>query len=458
MTATAGTVRAELGKLLPLAMPIILAQLSQMALGVADTIMAGRVSAADLAGVAIGGNLYFPLFMLISGVVLAVNPTVSQLHGGGRTGEAGEVARQALWIAIFGGLVLVAVLLFAESIYAALGVDARAIPIASGYLRGVAFGVLPALGYFALRYLCEGLSWTLPAMLIAVGALFVKIPLNSLFIYGGFGVPAMGGVGCGWATAAVSFFQLACMLLVIRHPRVRATGLLARVSAPSWPAIRKLVLLGLPIGTIAFLEISLFSGTTLMIGRIGVDAVAAHQVAMNVGGLAFMVPLALGTAASIRVGTNIGAGKLAAARHSGRVAVGASLAFATIMALVIFASRNPVAALYSKDPAVIALAAQLMLFAAGFQFFDASQATIIGALRGYKDTRGPMLISILAYWGTGFLPAAALGMGWFGLPAMGVYGFWSGLTLGLAVASLAFFARFRWLGRNPAHIAALAAG
>lgn len=448
----------ELRALLPLAAPIIFAQLAQMALGVADTIMAGRVSAADLAGVAVGGNLYFPLFMLITGIVMAVNPTVAQLAGGGRSHEAGEVARQALWIALIGGLVLIAVLLNAATLYRAMGVDPRAIPIASSYLQGIATGVLPALGYFALRYLCEGLSWTLPAMLIAVGALFVKLPLNYLFIYGGAGIPAMGGVGCGWATAAVNVFQFLAMLLIVRHPRVRVTGLLSRSSPPQWAMIRRLVVLGVPIGAIAFLEISLFSGTTLLIGRISVDAVAAHQVAMNVGGLAFMIPLALGIAASIRVGTNIGAGDLAAARHSGRVAIGASLVFAAAMAIAIYFGRHAAAQLYSTDPAVIALAVQLMLFAAGFQFFDASQTTIIGVLRGYKDTRTPMLISILAYWAVGFLLAAALGLGWWGLEPLGVLGFWSGLTAGLAAASVAFFARFRWLGRHPERIAALAAG
>lgn len=451
-----GSARAELRQLLTLAAPIILAQLFQMGLGVADTIMAGRVSATDLAGVALGSNLYFPLLMLISGVVMSINPTVSQLSGAGRAGEAGEVVRQALWIALIGGLLLIVFLQLAAPLYTIMGVDPRAIPVASAYLKALSFGVLPVLGYLALRYFCEGLSWTTPAMLIAAGALALKIPLNYLFIYGGLGIPAMGGVGCGWATAIVGVFQCTAMALVVGMHRLQHTGFYAHFSAPDWQHIRKLVLLGVPIGAMVFMEIALFSGTTLMIGRLGVSAVAAHQIAMNVGGLAFMVPLALGIAASIRVGNHTGAKNYEGARRSGRVAIGASLAFAGVMAIAIYLSRHWMANLYTTDVNVMVLAAQLMLFAAGFQFFDSSQTTVIGSLRGYKDTRTPMLVAGFAYWIVGFPMGVVFGFGLLGAPQLGVHGFWLGLTVGLGVAAIALLSRFRWLSIRPNRIAQLA--
>lgn len=453
--AVTGT-HSELGQLLRLAAPIILAQLSQMGLGVADTIMAGRVSATDLAGVALGGNLYFPLFMLISGVVMSINPTVSQLAGAGRMRETGEVARQALWIALFGGLLLIAFLQNAAPLYAAMQVDPKAIPIAAAYLNAVSFGVLPVLGYFAMRYLCEGLSWTTPAMVIAFGALLLKIPLNYWFIYGGLGVPAMGGVGCGWATAIVGVYQCIAMAVVVGMQRMHTAAFYARFSPPNWQQIRKLVVLGVPIGAMVFLEIALFSGTTLMIGRLGVETVAAHQIAMNVGGLAFMVPLALGIAASIRVGTYTGAGDLAGARRAGGIAIVASLAFAMVMAVAIYLGRHWMAALYTTDVSVMLLAAQIMLWAAAFQLFDASQSTAIGALRGYKDTRTPMHVAIVAYWMIGFPLAVVFGLGLFGAPDMGVHGFWMGLSVGLAVACFALIGRFRWLSSRGKVIATLA--
>ncbi|MGI9323927.1 MAG: MATE family efflux transporter [Pseudomonadales bacterium] len=453
---TPDNVREELRQLLTLAAPIILAQLSQMGLGVADTIMAGRVSATDLAGVALGGNLYFPLLMLISGVVMSINPTVSQLSGAGRESESGEVVRQALWIALVGGLLLIAILQTAAPLYRSMGVDPLAIPVAAAYLQALSFGVLPVLGYLALRYFCEGLSWTTPAMLVAAGALALKIPLNYLFIYGGLGIPAMGGVGCGWATAIVGVFQCTAMAMIVGMRRLHHTGFYARFSPPDWHHIRKLIVLGVPIGAMVFMEIALFSGTTLVIGRLGVAAVAAHQIAMNVGGIAFMVPLALGIAASIRVGNQTGAGNFAGARRSGQVAIGASLAFALVMAIALLAGRDLMASLYTKEPEVMMLAAHLMLFAAGFQFFDASQATVIGGLRGYKDTRTPMLVAAVAYWVVGFPIAVIFGLGFLGAPTLGVSGFWLGLTVGLGVASFALLARFRWLSRRPQRIQELA--
>jgi MATE family multidrug resistance protein len=182
--------RRELGSLTRLALPIIVTQLSQMGMGVADTIMAGQVSAADLAGVALGGNLFWPIVMVLSGLILAVTPAVSQLHGAGREAEVGEVVRQALWLAAGGSLIGVLLLLNAERLLVAIGVDPLAIPIAVAYLDAMSVGLVPLAGYFTLRYLCEGMSWTTPAMVIAVSGLLAKIPLNYVFIHGGFGIEA----------------------------------------------------------------------------------------------------------------------------------------------------------------------------------------------------------------------------------------------------------------------------
>src|SRR5262245_18888950 len=189
--------RREFGALTALAVPMIVTQLSQMGMGVADTIMAGRVSAADLAGVALGGNLFWPAMLFMSGVIMSVTPSVSQLHGAGREAEVGDVVRQALWLAIAGGVLAIVLLGYTENILHAVGVDPAAIPVAVGYIRALRWGMLPVLGYFTLRYLCEGMSWTTPAMLIAVVGLLLKVPLNLLFIYGGFGIPGQGGIGCG---------------------------------------------------------------------------------------------------------------------------------------------------------------------------------------------------------------------------------------------------------------------
>ena len=240
-------VTTELKKLTGLALPLVVTQLAQMGLGVLDTIMAGRVSSVELAGVALGGVIFWPILMLIAGVVMAVTPTVSQLHGGGRVREAGAVVRQALWIAFFCGVAMMTLLHNLEPMYHFVGVDPLAIPITMAYVKAVSWGVLPVLGYFVLRYLCEGTSWTTPAMLIAGSAFLLKIPLNYWFIHGGLGLPAMGGEGCGWATSVVMAFEFIAIICVVQFSRVKVTNVFAEFSWPDAVEIKRLVRLGLPI-------------------------------------------------------------------------------------------------------------------------------------------------------------------------------------------------------------------
>jgi MATE family multidrug resistance protein len=454
-------IRAELAQLLRLAFPIILTQLSQMGMGVADTIMAGRYGAVDLAGVALGGNLFWPLVMLFAGVLMAITPSVSQLHGSGEQARAGEVVRQSGWIACGAAALLIVGFVNAEILYRALGVDATAIPVATAYLDGVAWGVAPLLGYFALRYLCEGMSWTLPAMVIAFSGLLLKIPLNWLFMHGfalgPIALPALGGAGCGWASALIMWLEFVVLAVVVARSRIRGTGVFARFSWPDRDEIVRLVRLGVPIGVTVFLEIALFSLVALLVGRLGVEAVAAHQIAINVGGLAFMIPMAIGIAVSIRVGFNVGARDLEAARRSGRIAIGVALCVAVVVAVVLLAFREQIAGLYTTDAAVLVLAADLMLFVALWQLVDDTQVTAIGTLRGFKDTRVPMLIALLAYWAVGLPIGMALGFGWVEVPALqGLRGFWVGFCAALLVAAVVLLGRFAWLSRRDDRILAFA--
>ena len=437
-----------------LALPIIVTQLSQMAMGVMDAIMAGRVSATDLAGVTLGGNLYFPTMLLMSGIIMSVTPSVSQLHGAGRVAEAGSVVRQALWIAVLGGTATVVALHHAEPVYRWLGVDEQAIPVAVAYLDATSLGLVPLLAYVSMRCLCEGLSWTKPAMLISLSALTLKLPLNWLFIYGApsLGVPAMGGVGCGWATALVMVYTLTAMVGVVLRTRVRTADTFGVFSWPNAAEISRLLKLGLPIGLALFVEVAFFSVVTLLIGRLGVATVASHQVAFNVAGVAFMVPLALGMAATIRVGFNIGAGNPAAARTSAWVAFGTTFVWGWALAVLMLTFRHDIVALYSTETEVIGLAASLLAIGALFQVFDASQATMMGALRGYKDTRAPMFIALFAYWMVGLPVGYALCYGvddvaGVTIDGIGIFGFWWGLVAGLAIAALALGTRLLRVSR-----------
>jgi MATE family multidrug resistance protein len=376
---------------------------------------------------------------------------VSQLHGAGREAEVGAVVRQALWLAFVGGVLTILLLGQADAVLRAIGVDPSAIPIAVGYVRALRWGMLPVLGYFTLRYLCEGMSWTTPAMLIALGGLLLKVPLNLFFIYGAFGFAGQGGVGCGWSSALVMWFELVAMLVVVLFTRMKRIGLLRRFSAPDLREIRRLLRLGLPIGATMFVEMAVFSLITLLIGRLGVDAVAAHQIASNVGGITFMIPMAIGTAATIRVGYNVGANDLGRARIAGLVAIAAALLFAVFAALVVLSLRGVIPLLYSSDGGVIAVATELLVLIAIYQIFDDTQATVIGVLRGYKDTRTPLFVTLIAYWGFALPLGAVLGFGIMA-PALGVRGFWLGLILGLALVALILGARFVWLAAREDRI------
>ena len=451
---------AEFRALGVLALPLIVTQLSQMGMGVMDAVMAGRVGATDLAGVTLGGNLYWPVMLLMSGIVMAVTPSVSQLRGAGRLGDAGAVVRQALWIAVGGGALVVVALRNAEPVYSWFGVDAAAVPVAVAYLDAASIGLVPFLAYASLRCLCEGMAWTQPAMFISSSALALKLPLNWLFVYGApaLGLPAMGGVGCGWATAVVMFYSLTAMLTVVLRSRARQAGVFAGFSWPAPRAIGRLMRLGVPIGLALFVEVAFFSLVTIFIGRLGVEMVASHQVAFNVCGVAFMVPLALGMAATIRVGFNVGAGDLAAARRSAGVAVATTLTWGLAMATVMLALREHIVGLYSNELAVVQLAAGLLAIGAAFQVFDAGQATIMGALRGYKDAGVPMVIALGAYWAFGLPLGYLLCFGSDELPdvgGLGVEGFWWGLVASLALAAAALGLRLLAVSRRSS--AALAA-
>ena len=448
-----GETKGEFAKLASLAAPIIITQLSQMGMGVADAIMAGQVGALALAGVTLGGNLYWPVMLFLSGTIMAVTPTVSQLDGGGKRGESGEVVRQALWIAVVAGFVVTIALNNAEPVYHVVGVDPLAIPLAAEYLAAISTGLVPLLGYFALRYLCEGLSWTLPAMLIGFSAFCLKVPLTYALVFGfePLGIEAIGAVGCGWATAAVMFYQFAVMLIVVARSRVKSSALFARFSLPDPRSIARLLQLGVPIGLSLFVEVAFFSVITLLVGTLGFAAVASHQIASNVTGVTFMVPLAIGMATTIRVGFNVGARQFDHARATVTVAYSFAFFWGVVSAVLLLVFRHEIVALYNDDASVLPVAASLLLLGCLFQVFDCLQVASLASLRGYKDTRVPTALVLVAYWVIGLPFGAALCFGWFTEP-MGVHGFWWGLILGLGAAAVVLSLRLYRVARDEARI------
>lgn len=434
----------ESRQLFRIGLPLMGAQLAQMGMGVTDAIMAGQYGSADLAGVALGGSILWPVMLLMMGTIQAVTPTVSQLYGAREYSEVGEVIRQGLWLAVMGGLIGVVILNTIEPVYRLLEVDPVAVAISVPYLQAASLGLPALICFFCLRFLADGSGYTRPALLISVSALMLKIPLNYVLIYGLFGLPEMGGVGCGVAQAIIMWAQLGMILLVVTRPRFHITGWLDRFSWPDWKRIKPLLIIGFPIGATIFAEMGLFSATTLLLGRLGAEIVAAHNIAMNINGILFMMPLALGQAATIRIGHRIGAGETADARTTAAIAMGTTIVIAAVSSAFIYFFRDWMVGLYTSEAPVVSVATTLLLFVVFFLIFDAAQATAAGALRGYKDTRVPMWIALFSYWFVGFPVELILGFGWFGIEPWGYYGFWTGLACGVGAAALLLSLRL-WL-------------
>ncbi|WP_404418646.1 MATE family efflux transporter [Marinospirillum sp.] len=422
--------------LLVLALPLLGAHLAQTGMGVVDTLMAGRLSAVDLAAVAVGTSVFAPIMLLIFGTLLGTTPLVAQAAGARQTSTLAGTVHQATWVSLvmilFGGLVMTN----SQWVFDFMGITPEVSALASGYLRALAWG-LPALAFFqVLRCLCEGLNHTRPVLWISLLGLLINIPANYVLIYGKLGLPQLGAVGCGYATA-LSFWFMALLLSLYVHlrPNYRRFAIFAAWQKPEWIQIGHIFWVGLPIGLSIFVEASLFTTIALFIGGLGEVVVAGHQVAFNFTTLLFMVPLSLGMALTVKVGHALGSGRPDEAREAAWYGVQLSALVALISAAFMWLSAPWVVRLYSENTEVQLLAAGLIQLAVLYQISDALQVNAAGALRGYKDTRIIMLITFVAYWLIGLGGGWWLALGDNPWGPQGVQGFWYGLILGLSFAA-----------------------
>ncbi|WP_017905603.1 MATE family efflux transporter [Pseudomonas asplenii] len=427
----------EMRNLLGLALPIIIAQLAHTAMGFVDAVMAGRVGPRDLAAVALGNSIWVPVFLLMTGILLATTPKVAQRHGAGTPEQIGPIVRQALWLALVVGLGAGLILYNAEPILHLMKVDPQLIGPCMDYLRGIGTGLPTVALYHVLRCCSDGMGRTRPSMVLGLCGLALNIPLNYVFIYGHLGVPALGGPGCGWATAIVMWVMLLGMAGWVRWAKVyQPSQVFGRFDWPQWAVIKRLLGIGLPIGIAVFAESSIFAVIALLIGSLGAHVVAGHQIALNISSLVFMVPYSLGMAITVRVGQALGRGQPREARFTAGVGVATALAYGCVSASLMLLFREHIATIYTQDPVVIQVATMLIVYSALFQFSDVIQVTAAGALRGYQDTRVTMILTLFAYWGIGLPVGYALGLtDWFGTPS-GPSGLWEGLIVGLSCAAV----------------------
>jgi MATE family multidrug resistance protein len=439
--------RTEAGQLLILGLPVIGSQLAQIAMNFVDTVMAGNLSPQALAAVAMGSSIWSTTVLFVIGLLMAVTASVSQLFGAGRHEEIGRFVRQALWLSQGLGLCCFVLIRNIDPLFFWLEIEQEIIPTTLGYLDAITWG-LPALcGFIVLRHFSEGVSITRPVLLISLIGLLTNIAGNYVFMYGRLGLPAMGAIGCGWATALVMWMMLLSMTVyVLVQPYYRRFHLFRRFDWPRRDYFVETLVLGLPIGISLFLEAGLFTTVALLMGSLGINAVAGHQIAINFASITFMVPLGLSMAITVRVGQALGRGSPGEGRRSAFVGLVLALSFMAASATTMVLFPETIVGIYTDDPAVRKIAMDLLLMAAIFQISDGAQVAGAGALRGLKDTTVPMLMTLVAYWGFGLPLGYTLGV----VRSMGPQAMWLGLIAGLTVAAVCLNSRFYWVTRRPA--------
>ncbi|MGB8667653.1 MAG: MATE family efflux transporter [Serratia inhibens] len=444
---------SEARSLLALAIPVIIAQISQTAMGVVDTIMSGAYSATDMAAVAVGTSIWLPAILFGHGLLLALTPVIAQLNGAGRRDRIAHQVRQGFWLASAVSVLIIFVLYNSKFVIDMMhNIDPQLADKAVGYLHAIMWGAPGYLFFQVLRSQCEGLSKTKPGMVIGFLGLLVNIPINYIFIYGKFGMPELGGVGCGVATGSVYWFMFLAMRWYVKRAPSQRDILPHEGSnrSPDWPAMKRLIGIGLPVALALFFEVTLFAIVALLVSPLGIVSVAGHQIALNFSALMFVLPLSLGVSATIRVGHRLGEGAVEGARIAAYAAIGVGILMACCTALFTATFREQIALLYNDSPAVVTMASHLMLLAAIYQISDSIQVIGSGILRGYKDTRSIFFITFIAYWVLGLPSGYVLALTDVLVPAMGPSGFWIGFIIGLTFAAVMMAARMRWLQKQPA--------
>lgn len=429
-----------------LALPLVLGHISTGLIAFVDNTIAGHHSTDTFAAVSIGTALLWLPMLVPIGTLISLTASVSQLHGAGREREIGPLFRQALWLGVGLSVLMFAFLSLVPSLLPAFGIAPEIVPGATNFLHAIRWGVPALTLYFCMRYLSEGMHWTLPTMLIGFGGLLVLGPLGYALCNGKFGFPELGAEGLGIASSVTMWVQALCFAGYLwKTKRFAHLQLFGHFELPRWPAIWELLRTGLPIGITVLMEGGLFIITALLIGRIGAVEASAHQIAINVAQLCFMIPMGVAEATTVRVGHAVGSRDLLGVRRAVWAGYAIVLFTQMVSITVLLLGHGLVVRLYTDDLAVAALASTLLLYAAAFQLPDGIQVLSAGALRGLKDTRVPMFIAMFAYWGLGMPLGAGLGLGL----GMGPQGMWLGLILGLTAAAILMGWRLRVSSQRP---------
>jgi MATE family multidrug resistance protein len=430
--------KQEAKALVHLAWPLLVAQITQILMGVSDTIMAGQYDATDMAAVAVGFSVINPIQFFIQGLALALPPIISRLQGANANDRVANASQQVMYVLMGVTCLFVCLLPFTSEIIRLIPMAEELRPITTDYVTYMFFAIPGFALYQWLRNYSEGLGFTKPTMVITLIGLAINIVANYVLIYGKLGFPAMGGAGCGLATALVFYGMLvANVVYVTKSKKLAAYSLFSKLHRPDVSAMVASLKLGVPIAMTILFEVSLFAVVAILLAPYGTTQVAAHQIALNFSALLFMFPMSLGMAVAIRIGFRVGQQNYLAAKNAAKSALIIGMSIAIFTALLTIFGRELIVQIYTQDPEVIALATGLLIFAAGFQFSDAIQVISANSLRGYKDTTAMFIITFFAYWLIGLPVGVILAKtNWLTAEPMIASGFWIGFISGLSAAAV----------------------
>jgi MATE family multidrug resistance protein len=426
--------RSELAQTLSLAWPVVIAELGWMFMGVVDTLMVGRLSPEAIGAVGLGSSLIVALAIFGMGLLLGLDTLVAQAFGAGRLRDCHQWLLQGVYL---GAIVTPPLMLAAFALAATMpswGLHPAVLALTRPYLEAVAWSTPALMLYAAFRRYLQAIHLVRPVMIVLVTANLVNVAMNWVLIFGHLGFPALGAVGSAWATVlARAYMATALGLVIVLHERRARIGLFDMPLGFDGRRVRVLLRLGLPAATHMTAEVGAFAGAAVLAGRLDPIALAAHQIALNVASVTYMVPLGVAAAGAVRVGHAVGRRDSAGAGRAGWTALAVGAGFMSVAALAMLIVPAPIIRLFTADPAVVTTGVSLLLIGAAFQLFDGLQSVATGVLRGLGDTRTAMLSNIAAHWAIG-LPAGALLCFRAGL---GVRGLWVGLSIGLILVAVA---------------------
>lgn len=433
------TLVQKLRQLLVILLPILVSQVSMLAMSFFDTIMSGQASTNDLAGVAIGSSIWLPVYTGLGGVFIAVTPIVAQLIGANRKRDIPFIVIQGIYLALFTSvLVIIVGALTLKPILSLMNLDVGVNIIAYKFILALALGMPPLFVFYVLRSFIDALGKTRITMIISLSSLPINITLNYILIFGKLGFPALGGVGTGIASAitywCITFLALA---IITWQSNLKSYGIFKRLFPLSIKAWKDQLKIGIPIAFAIFFETSIFALVTLLMSNFSTPTIAAHQAAMNFASMLYMVPLSMAMALTILIGFEVGGKRFNDAKQYSYLGIGISLGMAVICASGLLLFRGQIAGLYSTDIQVFNMIKSFLIFALFFQLSDAIAAPIQGILRGYKDVNFTFIMALISYWAIG-LP---LGYYLANFTTLGAFGYWIGLISGLAFNAVSLLNR-----------------